>query len=116
MYRQEIEEHFRRHRSNGIGACCMRCWAFNHTIAQLLSTGQVEVTPWAGLSLVTQLFQCIRFQVTRILVIWIGKHHFTNHLSNPTVVTLVKVGFCFLKNRIGTAHVFNKFLRCFFRR
>ena len=74
MHSQIVEEHFRRHRPNGIRACRVWRWAFHDAVTQLLRTGEVEVTPRPGFSLVAELLQRIRFQVTRgpMSFIWAG--------------------------------------------
>lgn len=97
MHCQIIEEHFRRHSTNGIRAGGIRGWAFDHAVTQLLRAGQVEVTPRAGFSLITQLLKRICFQITCSPVIRIGKHDFAYHLCHPAVVATVIVGFAFCK-------------------
>ncbi|MNC41358.1 hypothetical protein D3C75_901240 [compost metagenome] len=107
-----IEEHFWRHRPHGIRAGGIWRRQFLHAITQFLSTRQVEVAPRARFRLVAELFQRIRFEVSCRAVSRVGKHHFAHDLGNPTIVSLRIIGFRFVQNGAGTAHVVDILFRC----
>ena len=63
---------------------------FTHTLTQFFCPGEIEATPGGGFSLIAQLFEGVRLQILRDLVIRVGGYHLFEQFGCPAIVALVK--------------------------
>ena len=73
-------------------------------VSQFIGAGQIEAAPGAGFCLIPHLFQNIRLQILRFLIIRLSKYQMVHQLGAPSVVTLLECLASELHDCVGTAH------------